>query len=94
VTDVSVLRGIKGALTRPTYDGAEDQRLSLMETLYAYTAGGAWAAHWDRLTGTLRPGMAADVVVLSGDIENTVPEAIDAMEVALTIAGGRVTYRA
>ena len=38
--------------------------------------------------------MAADVVVLSGDIENTVPEAIDAMEVALTIAGGRVTYRA
>jgi predicted amidohydrolase YtcJ len=93
VTDVSVLRGIKSALTRPTYDGAEDQRTSLMETLHAYTAGGAWAAHWDKLTGTLRPGMAADIVVLSGDIENTAPEAIDTMEVALTIAGGRVTFR-
>jgi len=96
VTDISVLRGIGAALTRRAFDapGATDQRVSLIETLHAYTAGGAHAAHWDRLTGTLRPGMAADIVVLAGDIEQTPSEAIGGMAVALTIAGGRITFRA
>ncbi len=93
VTDISVLRGIQAALTRPTYEGATDQRVPLMEVLRAYTAGGAWAAHMDRLTGTLRPGMAADIVVLSGDIEATAADGIAGLGVALTIAGGRITHR-
>lgn len=95
VTDVSVLRGIGAALTRKTYDapGARDERVDLMRVLHAYTAGGAWAAHMNGLTGMLRPGLAADIVVLSGDIEATAPEAVAAMAVSLTIAGGRVTYR-
>jgi hypothetical protein len=92
VTDVSVLRGIQAALTRVPYEGAGDERLTLMETLHAYTAGGAWAGHWDDLTGTLRVGMAADLVLLDGDIEATDPMAIGAMGIALTIAGGRVTH--
>ena len=95
VTDVSVLRGVQAALTRQPFaaPGCTDQRVGLHETLRAYTAGGAWAAHWDGLTGTLRPGMAADVVVLSGDIEATRPEDIASLSVTLTVAGGRVTYR-
>jgi predicted amidohydrolase YtcJ len=94
VTDVSVLRGIKAALTRPIYEGpgATDQRIELEEVLRAYTADGAWAAHMDHITGTLKPGLAADVVVLSGDIEATNPDDIDTLHVALTIAGGRVTH--
>jgi predicted amidohydrolase YtcJ len=92
VTDISILRGIKAALTRPIYAGGTDQRLMLHDTLRAYTAGGAWAAHLDHLTGTLRPGLAADVVVLSGDIEATAPDAIDCLSVAMTIAGGRITW--
>ncbi|MFN6951893.1 MAG: amidohydrolase [Albidovulum sp.] len=94
VTDVSVLRGIQAALTRPTYDGARDQRLPLMAVLQAYTAGGAWAAHLDHLTGTLRPGMAADITVLDGDIEATPAPDVARMKVAMTIAGGRLTFRA
>lgn len=93
VTDVSVLRGIGAALTRPAYEGAADQRVPLAAVLRAYTAGGAWAAHLDPVTGTLRPGMAADIVVLGGDIEATPPEAVAGLGIALTIAGGRVTYR-
>jgi predicted amidohydrolase YtcJ len=93
VTDVSVLRGIQAALTRVPYDGAADERLGLMETLHAYTAGGAWAAHRDHLTGRLAPGLAADVVMLDGDIEATTPGAIGAMSVALTICGGRITHQ-
>ncbi len=47
----------------------------------------------EALTGTLKPGMAADVVVLSGDIETTAPAEIAAMSVALTVAGGRITWQ-
>ncbi|MCB2114833.1 MAG: amidohydrolase [Rhodobacteraceae bacterium] len=94
VTDISILRGIHAALTRPTYEGGTDQRVPLMDILHAYTAGGAWAAHLDHITGTLKPGMAADIVVLSGDIEATPPDDVAGMSVALTIAGGKVSYRA
>jgi predicted amidohydrolase YtcJ len=90
VADVSVLRGIAAALTRQPYDGARDERLSLMEVLRAYTAGGAWAAHRDHVTGTLRPGFAADLVMLGGDIEVMEPSEIPNLGVALTICGGRL----
>jgi predicted amidohydrolase YtcJ len=96
VTDVSVLRGIGAALTRRPYDapGCADQRLGLAATLAAYTAGGARAAFRDHLTGTLRPGLAADLVVLSGDIEAVPPEAIATLSVARTICGGQTTFSA
>ncbi|MCV2446127.1 amidohydrolase [Paracoccus sp. DMF] len=94
VADVSVLRGIAAALTRRPYDGARDERLSLMQVLHAYTAGGAWAAHRDHVTGTLRPGLAADLVMLGGDIEATAPAAIPDLGVALTICGGRIIHDA
>lgn len=92
VADVSVLRGIAAALTRTPYPGARDERLSLHDTLYAYTAGGAWAAHRDHVTGTLRAGLAADVAVLGGDIEAVAPEDIPSLGVDLTICGGRITH--
>jgi hypothetical protein len=94
VSDVSVLRGIRAALTRAPYEGARDERVGLMATLRAYTAGGAWAAHRESVTGTLREGLAADAVVLSGDIEAVTPEATEGLSVMLTVAGGRITHRA
>ncbi len=94
VTDVSVMRGLKAALCRVPFDGAQDERLNLMETLHAYTAGGAWAAHLDDITGTLRVGLAADLVLLDGDIEAIDPAALDQTAVALTISGGRITHQA
>ncbi len=94
VSDVSVLRGIQAALTRQPYDATcSDQRLGLLATLHAYTAGGAYAAHRDRVTGRLVPGLAADLVLLGGDIEQTAPARIGAMGVALTICGGRITHQ-
>lgn len=92
VTDVSVLRGIQAALTRVPYEGAQDERVGLMEVLRAYTAGGAWAAHMEGLTGTLREGMAADLVLIDGDIEAIPAEQLGRTGIALTIAGGRVTH--
>ena len=93
VTDVSVMRGLQAALTRIPFEGAADERLGLMQSLYAYTAGGAWAAHLEGLTGRLVPGLAADLVLLDGDIEAVAPQDLGRMAVALTIAGGRITHQ-
>jgi predicted amidohydrolase YtcJ len=94
VTDVSVLRGLGASQTRPIYAGGIDERLSLLDSLYAYTAGGAWAAHRETVTGSLRAGHAADVVMLSGDIEAVHPSEIARMAVALTICGGDIAFSA
>ncbi|MCB6178602.1 amidohydrolase [Rhodobacter sp. Har01] len=94
VTDVNVMRGIQAALTRVPFAGCPDERVGLMETLHAYTAGGAWAAHLDHLTGTLKPGLAADLVLVDGDLESIAPMGIGATGIALTVAGGRVTHQA
>lgn len=93
VTDVSVMRGIQAAMTRKPYDGCQDERVSLLDTLYAYTAGGAWAGHLEDVTGTLRPGMAADLVLIDGDIEAIPAEKIGQTGIALTISGGRITHQ-
>ncbi len=92
VTDVSVMRSIQAALTRGPFDGSLDERLGLMEVLHAYTAGGARAAHQDHLTGCLRPGLAGDLVLIDGDIEQAAPQDIGHMGIALTVCGGKITY--
>lgn len=94
VADVSVLRGIAAALTRTAYDGGRDERLPLMAVLSAYTAGGAWAAQRDHVTGSLRPGLAADLVLLGADIETAPPDLIPELGIALTICGGRIVHDA
>ncbi len=88
VTDVSVLRGMQAALTRAPFDGAQDERLTRMQTLRAYTAGGAWAAHMEGLTGTLRVGLAADLVLIDGDIEAIAADDLGKMGIALTDCRG------
>jgi predicted amidohydrolase YtcJ len=92
VADVNPMRSIQAALTRVPYDGAGDERIGLMATLQAYTAGGAWAAHLEGLTGSLRTGLAADLVLIDGDIEAIPPEMLGRTGIALTISGGRVAH--
>ena len=94
VADVNPLRSIQAALTRPTYEGGADQRLSLHDVLAAYTVGGAYAEHTEDRKGMLKPGYLADVVILSGDIEATPPDQIGAMHVEKTLCGGRVVWEA
>jgi predicted amidohydrolase YtcJ len=94
VTDVSVMRGLQAAMTRVPYAGAGDERVSLMEALRAYTAGGARAAHLERLTGMLRPGLAADLVLIDGDLESIPVDEFGRTGIALTVAGGQITHQA
>ncbi len=94
VADVSPLRGIKAAVCRTRWDeGLQDERIGLMATLAAYTSGGAYAAHEGHNRGMVKPGYLADLVVLTGDIEAVAVDAIDTLDVAMTICGGRIVYR-
>ena len=93
VTDVSVMRGLQAAMTRVPYEGAKDERISLMESLYAYTAGGAWAAHMESITGKLVVGLAADLVLIDGDIEQVEAGDLGHTGIALTVAGGNITHQ-
>lgn len=94
VADVNPLRCIQTAVTRAAYEGARDERLTLHETLAAYTIGGAYAEHTDDRKGMLRPGYFADLVVLDGDIEAVAPDRIGAMRVQQTVVDGRIVWDA
>ena len=68
------------------------QRLSLEEALRAYSFGGAFASYDEQRKGTLKPGMLADIVVLSADIFEMEPALLHTVKVAHTIFDGRVVY--
>ena len=93
VADVSAMRSLQANLTRPTYDGGSTQGLTLMDALRAYTAGGAFAAHMEGLTGQVRVGMAADLVLIDGDIEAIAAKNLGQTAIALTVAGGRIIHQ-
>jgi predicted amidohydrolase YtcJ len=93
VAPIDAMLGVKTAMTRAqAFDGAPDQRQGLMDTLASFTRDNAFAAFEETEKGMLKPGMLADVTVLSGDIEAMQAEAIDTLKAAFTICDGRVTF--
>lgn len=77
---------------QPAFEGAPDERQTLMASIAGFTSDGAFAAFTEDRQGVLKPGAFADLVILSGDIGETAPERMDELKVAATICDGRVTY--
>lgn len=71
-----------------------DQSQDLLETLESYTAINAWMGFKEDDHGRLLAGLAADIVVLDGNIETCEKGAIAQMPIAMTICGGAVTFEA
>lgn len=95
VSPLAPMSCIHDAMTRkPWKDGLPDQRLTLTETLAAYTRAGAWVEFMEDRKGMLKPGYLADIVILDGDVEAAPSEALAAMRPVATICDGRVTYEA
>jgi predicted amidohydrolase YtcJ len=70
------------------------ENLSREQAVRAYTEGGAYAELAEATKGTLRPGMLADLAVLSHDVF-TVPAAqLPAIRSVLTIINGKIVYQA
>ncbi len=99
VAPLDPLFGIYAAVTRRTFDGANpggwvpEEKVSLAEAVAAYTAGVAYASFLEDVVGELKPGMYADLVVLSDDIFAIDPVEIEKVKVDLTMVEGRVVYR-
>lgn len=92
VEDLSAIKGIHAAVTRRRADGSPgpdgwypEQRLTVAEAVYAYTAGAAYASGEEAIKGTLSPGKLADLVVLSQDIFAIDPMAILETEIVATM---------
>lgn len=64
-----------------------------LEALRAHTIGAAYAAHAEKIKGTLSPGRLADLAVWKGDPLSAKPAALFNLEIAITIVGGKVVYQ-
>lgn len=99
VEEPNPMFGFYAAVTRQDREGRPpggwmpDERLSRDEALQSFTAGAAYAAHLEQDLGMLRPGMLADLLVLSDDIMQVPPAVILKARPLLTVRGGRITHR-
>ena len=100
VAPLSPILGIYAAVTRSTLDGKHpegwfpEQRLTVEETLRAYTQGSAFAAFEENEKGSIAPGKLGDVVVFSDDLFTIPPAKIKDARVVMTIVGGKIVYQA
>lgn len=100
VAPLDPLTGIKAAVTRQTLDGKNpagwvaEQKITLDETIRAYTLGSAYAEFQDAIKGSLEPGKLADVVLLDRDIYAIDPAILDQVKVLLTVVDGKIVWEA
>jgi predicted amidohydrolase YtcJ len=98
VVTLSPWPGVQTALTRQTSEGKPEygfvpqQRLSLEDTIRAYTLGAAFAGHREKTEGSVETGKLADMIILDRDLFQIEPTDIRNTEVLLTIVGGKVVY--
>lgn len=71
-----------------------EEKITVEEALRCYTANNAYAAFFERQSGTLEAGKLADFVALSRDLFTIDPVEIPSVEVVLTVVCGRVMYAA
>lgn len=96
------LDGIQIAVTRalPEFEGREDQmlgkyeRISLKQALLSFTINNAKLANMEAITGSIRKGKLADLVVLKKNLFEVKPNQINEIEVCMTISEGRIIYAA
>ena len=96
VEDVSPIESYYATVTRRMKNGQTffpAQRMTRMEALRSYTVENAYAAFEENIKGMLKPGMLADITVLSRDILTVPEEEILKADVEYTIVGGKIAYQ-
>ena len=87
---------LAGATMRLTFSGqvfGPEQRLTIQEALRAHTMGAAYAAHEEKIKGSIEVGKLADLAVWNED-PYSAAEHIAQVTIAMTIVGGKVVYQA
>jgi hypothetical protein len=91
------LVGIWSAVNRQTASGdtlSPEQRISALEAIRLYTINGAYASFEEDKKGSIEPGKAADLVVVSSSPLDVPPSRIRDLKVEITIVDGKVMYQA
>lgn len=98
VEPITPFRGIYAAVTRTDETGKTtyhpEQKLTIKQTLDAYTVGAAYAEFAEERLGKLVPGYLADFVVLDRDITRIPSEQILETKVLRTVVGGKTVWEA
>lgn len=98
VSELTPFRGIFRAVTRLTDDNgpiggfSPKEKLSLQDTLSAYTFGSAYANERENDLGTLTPGKLADVIVLDRNIFETPNDKLKDINVVATYFDGNLVF--
>ena len=96
VTEPDPIRGLIAARTRKTASGrilGEQEALSTMQALAAFSLWPARAVGAEQELGRLRPGMLADMVVLDPDVLDAAAAEDVSRPVRATIIEGRVVWQ-
>jgi predicted amidohydrolase YtcJ len=100
VAPLNPLLTVYAAVTRQTLDGKNpggwfpEQKLSVAETIEAYTMGSAYAEFQEKQKGSIAAGKLADMVIVSEDLFAIDPAKIREARVLKTIVGGKVVWDA
>jgi predicted amidohydrolase YtcJ len=100
VAPLNPMLGLYAAVTRATLDGKNpngwfpEQKLTVAESVEAYTMGSAYAEFQEKEKGSITVGKLADLVLLSDDIFSIAPEKIRDVKVLKTVVGGKLVYDA
>ena len=100
VAPLNPMLTLYAATTRATLDGKNpggwfpEQKLTIKETIEAYTMGSAYAEFQENDKGSIVPGKLADMVLLSDDVLAIDPVKIRDVKVLKTWVGGKLTYDA
>jgi hypothetical protein len=89
------ITGIYGCVTRRTMGGkilCEEEAISVMDAIKAYTINGAYLEGVEKEKGSLEPGKLGDMVVLDRNILAIDPKGIIDAKAVMTIVGGEVVY--
>jgi predicted amidohydrolase YtcJ len=96
VEPIAPFRGVYAGVTRMNEAGTQtfhpEQKLTIGQTLYAYTQGSAYAEFAETWKGRLAPGYAADFVVLDRDLTKVAPRDILSTRVLRTVVAGKSVY--
>jgi predicted amidohydrolase YtcJ len=97
VVEMNPLTGIYTALTRRDLAGgdpfAPGQAIDLATAIGAYTVGGAYANFCQQHRGSLAPGKAADLIALSDNLFELLPEQVKDCRVDLTMVAGQIHHQ-
>jgi predicted amidohydrolase YtcJ len=92
------MAAIHAAVNRAALDGTPaegssgSERLPLKRAIDAFTSVPAYASFDEQRKGSLKPGMLADLVVLSTDIFTAPADELAATTVAVTVFDGKIVY--